>query len=356
MRHIDRVLAAFSHEAPDRVPRVAGLTPALQVKFRTRTGATNPEDYWDFEIRDAGFGESTVKTDFSRYFPRHLEHKIARVNEWGVGHIPGSMHHFTDYVHPMAEFTTLDELEAYPWPDVTATYRRSTVPDEIERWHERGYAVRGCPPMANGSVFEDAWLLRGLERLLMDFVENAQFAQALLDRITAFQVDNARFLANCGVDVLLTGDDVGTQRGMMMSPEMWRTWLKPRLARIIAAAREQKPYIHVFYHSDGDISAIVPELIEIGVDVLNPVQPECMDPAAMKKKYGKKLAFWGTIGTQTTFPFGSPAEVKRVVRERIATVGKHGGLLLAPTHVLEPEVPWENVVAFFEAIEECAKR
>ncbi len=354
MRPIDRVLAAFSHESPDRVPRVAGLTPALELTFRERTGATSPEDYWDFEIRDVGFGESRVKTDFSGYFPSHLEHKIAHVNEWGVGHVPGSTHHFTDYVHPMAEFTSPAELDEYPWPDVTAVYRRSTAPDEIEKWHERGYAVRGCPPMANGSIFENAWLLRGLERLLMDFVDNPEFASALLDRITGFQVENARFLANCEVDVLLTGDDVGTQRGMMMSPEMWRTWLKPRLAKIIAAAREQKPHIHVFYHSDGDIRAIVPELIEIGVDVLNPVQPECMDPAAMKKKFGKKLSFWGTVGTQTTFPFGSPDEVKRVIKERIATVGKSGGLLLAPTHVLEPDVPWENVVAFFEAIDECS--
>ena len=355
MRPIDRVLSAFSHEEPDRVPRVASLTPALLEKFRKRTGATNPADYWDFEIRDVGFGGSRIKTDFTRYFPRHLEHKITHVSEWGIGHVPGSMLHFTDYVHPMAAFASVKDVEEYPWPDVTAAYRRSTVPDAVENWHEKGYAVLGCPPMANGSIFENAWLLRGMEQLLVDFIENEEFAEALLDRLTEFQVENARFLANCDADVLLTGDDVGTQRGMMMSPDMWRRWLKGRLAKIIAAAREQKSHIHVFYHSDGDVRAIIPELIEIGVDILNPVQPECMDPAEMKRKYGKKLSFWGTMGTQTTMPFGNPAEVKRVVKERIATVGKGGGLLLAPTHVLEPDVPWENVVAFFEAIDECAR-
>ena len=356
MRPIDRVLAALGREEPDRVPRTAGFTPALLETFKKRTGATDPEEYWDFEVRGVGFSETRVKTDFRRYFPSALEHNIVRISEWGVGHIPGSMHHFEDYVHPMAAFTSLKELEEYPWPDVTATYRRSTLPDSVERWHEKGYAVVAWPPMANGSVFENAWLLRGLEQLLVDFVENVEFAEALLDRITAFQVENCRYLANCESDVLVTGDDVGTQRGMMMSPAMWRTWLKPRLTKIIAAAREQKPGIHVFYHSDGDIRAIIPELIEIGVDVLNPIQPECMDPAEIKRLYGKQLSFWGTMGTQTTMPFGTPTEVKRVVKERIRTVGKGGGLLLAPTHVLEPEVPWENVVAFFEAIDECAKK
>jgi uroporphyrinogen decarboxylase len=355
-RAIDVVLQAFSHEQPERVPRVAGFSPALLERFRKATGAESPEDYWDFEVRDVGFGETTAQGDFARYFPAHVEHKIARVNEWGVGHVRGSLHHFEDYVHPMAEFTSLAELEKYPWPDVTAAYRRSSVPDAIEALHKRGYAVRGCPPMANGSIFENAWLLRGLERLLVDLVQNQEFAAALLDRITGFQVQNSRYLANCEVDILLTGDDVGTQRGMMMGPDMWRKWLKPRLAKIIAAAKEQKPHMHVFYHSDGDVRAIVPDLIDIGVDVLNPVQPECMDPAEMKRRYGKKLSFWGTVGTQTTMPFSTPDDVRRVVHERIATVGLGGGLLLAPTHLLEPDVPWLNVIAFFEAIKECERK
>jgi uroporphyrinogen decarboxylase len=121
------------------------------------------------------------------------------------------------------------------------------------------------------------------------------------------------------------------------------------MARIIAAARGIKPDLHIFYHSDGDCRAIIPELIEIGVTVLNPVQPECMDPVQLKADYGNKLAFWGTIGTQTTMPFGTPDEIRALVRERIETVGKGGGLLLSPTHTLEPDVPWENVLAFVRA-------
>jgi uroporphyrinogen decarboxylase len=137
---------------------------------------------------------------------------------------------------------------------------------------------------------------------------------------------------------------------MLMSVKMWRTWLKPRLARTIAAARAIRPDVLVFYHSDGDVTAIIPDLLEIGVDILNPIQPECMDPVALKRAYGERLSFWGTIGTQSTFPFGSPEDVRREVRARISTVGVGGGLFLAPTHVIEPEVPFDNIVAFVEAV------
>ncbi len=139
---------------------------------------------------------------------------------------------------------------------------------------------------------------------------------------------------------------------MMLSPALWRAWLKPRLAAVIGAALAVRPGLIVHYHSDGYVEPIVPDLIEIGVNVLNPVQPECMDPVQLKKEYGAYLAFSGTIGTQTTMPFGTPEEVRRVVKDRVATVGCGGGLLIAPTHVLEPDVPWENVVALVEAVAE----
>ena len=130
--------------------------------------------------------------------------------------------------------------------------------------------------------------------------------------------------------------------------------LKPRVAEVISAVKSIKPDMLVYFHTDGKVEAIIPDFIEIELDILNPVQPECMDPADIKRRYGDSLAFWGTIGTQTTMPFGTPDEVRRVVKERIETVGPEG-LLLAPTHVLEPEVPWENIVAFVEAVEEYGR-
>ena len=133
---------------------------------------------------------------------------------------------------------------------------------------------------------------------------------------------------------------------------MWRTWLKPRLARVIKAAKEINPDILVLYHTDGDCRSVIPELIEVGVDILNPIQPECMDHVELKLEYGDRLSFSGTIGTQSTMPHGSVKDVKVAVQKMIRTVGQGGGLFLAPTHVLEPDVPWDNVLAFVDAVRE----
>ena len=135
-----------------------------------------------------------------------------------------------------------------------------------------------------------------------------------------------------------------------MDKELWRKWLKPRLKRGIDSAKSINPDVLCYYHSDGDISDIIEDLIEIGVDILNPIQPECMDPVAVKERYGSRVNLWGTIGTQTTMPFGTPKEVRREVRRMIEDAGRDGGLVIAPTHVLEPEVPFENIEAYVEAV------
>jgi uroporphyrinogen decarboxylase len=189
--------------------------------------------------------------------------------------------------------------------------------------------------------------------MFMDFVLNPAVPEAVLERITEDNCFHARRLAEAGVDMLRTGDDVGMQDRLMMHPDLWRKFLKPRLAREIAAAREVQPDLPVWYHSDGDISLIIDDLIEVGVTVLNPVQPECLDVVALQREYGDRLAFWGTIGTQTVMPWGTPDDVRRTVREMIELFGP--GLVIAPTHVLEPEVPWENVLALFEAVEEYGR-
>ena len=137
----------------------------------------------------------------------------------------------------------------------------------------------------------------------------------------------------------------------MISPKMWRKFLKPRMARIIAEVKAANPELLVFYHSDGNLEAVVPDLIEIGVDILNPVQPESMDIAELKRLYGDRLSFWGGIGVQTTMPFGTPEEVRASVKRLIQTASQGGGLVVAPAHVIEPDVPWENVEAFVQAVE-----
>jgi len=203
------------------------------------------------------------------------------------------------------------------------------------------------------TIFEIAWYLRGMDLFMEELIGEEEIATALLDQLTTIRIGMARRYAAAGADVLMLGDDVATQIDMMISPALWRATLKPRLAAVIRAAKEVNPDILIFYHGDGNMERIVPELIEIGVEILNPVQPECMDPVRMKELFGDQLAFWGCIGTQTTMPFSTPQEIKTTVRNLIATVGKGGGLLLAPTHTLEPDVPWENVEAFLEAVNPC---
>ena len=211
----------------------------------------------------------------------------------------------------------------------------------------------GDPPHLGGVILETAQRLRGYYNLFLDLKLHPAFADYLLDQITSMCVHNCALLARAGVDVLALGDDVGEPTRMLISPEMWRRILKPRLGRIIAAAKDEKPDLLVRYHSDGYIEPIIPDLIEIGVDVLEPVQPDVMDPGALKERYGSQLAFWGTVGKQTTWSARpAPDEIRDEVRQRIASVGRGGGLLLAPAYDVEPEVPWENTRAFLEAAQE----
>ncbi len=346
----ERVLAAMRRQPPDRVPRElswGGFTPALMDTFRQKTGATDPAEYFNFEVRPISFLDTGERPDFSPYLPSDLGGLA--VDQWGVARRRGTFFHFERMIHPLRDLRSPRELDAYPFPEPLAPGTHEHLDVAVARLHGRDLAVAGdlvC------TIFEISWYMRGLEQLLTDLVLNPDFATALLDRVTEIRKVQARRMAQAGVDILRLGDDVSSQIGMLMSPATWRAWLKPRLRAVIEAARAVNPDLLIFYHSDGDCRAIVPELIEIGVDILNPVQPECMDPAEMKRRYGDRLAFWGTVGTQTTMPFGTPAQVKAVIRERIETVGQGGGLLLAPTHILEPDVPWENVLAFFEATEE----
>jgi len=188
--------------------------------------------------------------------------------------------------------------------------------------------------------------------MLMDFLTDEEMAAACMDKMCRIQCEIARRAARCGVDMVVFGDDVGSQRSLMMSREVWRRWVKPATAATIAAAKAENPDVIAMYHSDGVIDEIIPELIEIGVEVLNPVQPECMDPVKVKELYGDRLPFLGTVGTQTVMPFGTPDRVRDTVRRMIETVGRGGGLTIAPTHMLEPEVPWENIEAFLSAVKE----
>jgi uroporphyrinogen decarboxylase len=347
----DRVLTAMRHQLTDRPPFDFswGFSPAQLDRFRARTGADDPDEFFGADTRMVRPSPSRLQTDYSGYVDLPPG---GWVDEWGVGRRPSSSPdaahaHLDGFIHPLARRTAERDASEYPLPDLDADYRYADLGARVAQVQARGLAALA---IMDCTIFEVAWYLRSMEQLLLDFADGRDFARILLDRITALRVVQARRYAEAGADVICTGDDVGTQRGMLMSVRMWRRWLRPRLAQVIAAAKSARGDVLVFYHSDGDVTAIVPDLIEIGVDILNPVQPECMDPVTLCRDFGDRLGLWGTVGTQTTFPFGTPADVRREVRARIATVGAKGGLFLAPTHMIEPEVPFENIVAFVEAV------
>jgi uroporphyrinogen decarboxylase len=252
---------------------------------------------------------------------------------------------------PLAHVRSLEDLQAYPFPDTSRPYRVDKLVRDVTAWHARGLAVGGNLPHLGGELFEAAWRLRGLENFLLDLMERPDWADYLLGQLTALARRNAEALAVAGVDVLSLDDDIGMPGTMFISPALWRRFFKPRLAAIIDAARAIKPDLRVLYHSDGYIEPIVGDLIEIGVNALNPLQPEHMDAVRIRQTHGLRLALWGTVGRQTSFSFGTPEEIRLEVRERIDTLGR-AGLILCPAYdVDEPDIPWENVAAFLDAVE-----
>lgn len=349
----ERVLTALAGKPTDRVPRLLyeeaiGYTPPIERLLRTHCAPKTPRDYFNMDITSVTFNPTLLPRDrFAEWLGTRAPEALAsgQVDEWGVWWKTGGFHHFAHPEPPLRGVQDLERLQEYPWPDLDELYRWQGVREQVAALHDRGLAVAAYA----GSVFEQSWYLRGMEDLMMDMLAAPEIAHWFFERTATLQQSAATQLARAGVDIIITGDDIAGQKGMLMKLDVWRKFLRPRLAATVRSVKLARSNTFVFYHSDGNVEAAIPDLIEIGIDILNPVQPECMDPAAVKLKYGDRLSFWGTISVQQTMPFGTPEEVRAEVRSRIRTVGKSGGLILAPAHVVGPETPWENIVAFFEA-------
>jgi uroporphyrinogen decarboxylase len=241
----------------------------------------------------------------------------------------------------------VEEIRNHPLPRIVEE-DLPELTNGVRRHHESGMAVMGSMAM---TIWEIAWYLRSMEDLMDDMMMEDERAGVLLARVTEHACRRIVTYARTGVDIVQLGDDIGMQFTPMMNPDLWRKWLKPRLARVIAAGRAVNPDLLVFYHSCGYVLPFVDDLIEVGVDILNPVQPECMDFAEVHERFGARISFWATIGTQKVLPFGTPAEVRATVERNLRICGRKGGIVIGPTHVVEPEVPWENLVAMKEACE-----
>lgn len=345
----ERLLTAMDGGAPDRVPCAVAFYPLDLEKLAPR-----------------GFQSSDwIDVDFVRFPASREERELARRGMPAEGDTRlGNPAQLATYSHwkyrpedsvvrnPLAHARTRADLERFRFPRAQRPYHVRGLARRVQRLHDQGLAAGGNLPHLGGELFEAAWRLRGLENFLLDLVRRPAWAHFLLDRLTELAVRNAETLARAGIDVLALDDDVGMPGTMMISPQTWHEFFQPRLARIIAAARAIRPEIRVLYHSDGTFDPIIEGLIAIGVNAVNPIQPEHMDAAAVRARFGGRVALWGTVGRQTTLSFGTPAEIRMEVRRRIETLGREGLILCPAYDIDEPDIPWENIAAFLEAVRE----
>ncbi len=367
----ERVIKTLNHQEPDRVPFDCPLGYQAYSRLKDQLGFKDAKEILpsgpDLSIHPSVEFLQEMQMDLiyvglggGRDDPPFEFGMDAYTDEWGIQYARLDGLYGISYEvvnHPLAQ-ATVDDLRQYPWPDPYDPQRVSDLREKCTAIYQNtDLAIVG---RFNTSIFEQAFGLRGLEQFLVDVVVNPEFACALLDKTADIAVGLLEVgMKACGkyIQVLrLAGDDMGHQSGTIFSPRTFRNIIKPRFARLYRRAKELiseiSPQAKLMAHTDGDVWSIIPDYIEMGLDVLNPVQPGVthMDHKALKETYGKKLSFHAGIDIQHLLPHGTPGEVKAEVRETMRTLGPGGGYILAPTHYLLPDVPPENVLALRDAV------
>lgn len=350
----ENLIRAARRQGFDWIPVDILLCDSQINAFKAAFGDIDYFDWFGVDFRWVTLLEHPGYQDGAELYPRENLPLDTEIDVVGVGHSKGSeaAYHMTRMHHPLHGCDSVDEILNYPLP-VFSREDNQPLFDRVRSLHQQGLAAMGFMQM---TIWETAWYIRSMPDLLMDMMLEDEKATVLLDRITDYAVRKAELYAAAGVDLLSLGDDVGMQSGPLMSVDLWELWIKPRLKSVISAARRINPDILIFYHSCGDATAFIEGLIDCGVDILNPIQPECMDFNQVHEQYGNRLSFWGTLGTQQLLPFGTPEEVRELTIDRIRTCGRQGGLIIGPTHLVEPEVPFENLVAMKNAARELYPR
>jgi uroporphyrinogen decarboxylase len=358
MKHRERVLTALQHEEPDRCPMQVSFTPEFAARLEADLklkgqGLHNPHGGGNTYELERLLDEDMLLTSVgwvNGYYQNGYQEVDFYEDEWGV--VWKTIEYDTPYGkgkytepsgHPLAEDYS---LETYVSPDPNRPELYMEAQRVLEQFKDE-YWIVGVTPT---TIFESAWALRGYEQLLMDMAMNPEGANRVLDIPYSYHKVVTQRLVSLGVDMIWLGDDVGGQGSMLMSPRMWRQYFKPRMCDLIASLRAINPQIKIAYHTDGVVYPIIPDLIEIGLDVLNPIQPMAMDPVRLKFEYGRDLCFWGSLDIQQTLPFGTPGQVKAEVLTRLKTIGRGGGLLIGPTHNVQLDTPMENFWAMIDTI------
>jgi uroporphyrinogen decarboxylase len=330
-----RMRAALLHQPVDHLPTQINYTASMGVKLAA---------YFHLPLKDlpAFLGNHLTRIDLT--FPSHLsDDGLARFDWWGAGHDTAEEGYYIR-VSPLAESKDLD---AFAWPDPN----QPSLLDDARHTVATHGADQFIVPNLGFALFERAWSLRGFEQFFMDMALDPGWAAELLDRITDIQLVLIQRFLDLGVDGGYFGDDYGAQKGLLFSPATWRSLIKPRLARLFAPFRQRG--LPVLMHSDGQIQKILPDLVEIGLTALNPVQPEVLDHDWLYQNFAGKLAFYGGVSTQTVLPNGSPDEVRAAVQACLHTLApQRTGLILAPSHRMMTDIPLANVAAMLETLHE----
>lgn len=371
----ERVLTALNHEQPDRPPIIIGTSNTTTIKMKAyqrlkeHLGLQAEDRYlYDWpELGSALLDEPVLERlhgDARGVWDRLPEEIYRRnaarpphsnyIDDWGSGAMEIEPGVWFPGVHPLAEANTIEAIEAYPWPDMNDPYRVAHVREAAQKLRtENQYAVIATPWLL--FPFERAFAMQGMDRFLYNMAVKPDFAEALLKKHAELcKTLMGHFLAELGdnVDIVKIGDDLGMQDRLMISPRMYRRLLKPIHADYIAFIKE-RTRAKVFFHTDGDVFDLIDDFIEIGVDILNPIQTaagKMANLAELKARFGKNLVLCGAVDTQRILPFGTPAEVRQEVRRVLDILSPGGGYMLASVHTIMEEVPPENILAMVDAV------
>jgi uroporphyrinogen decarboxylase len=337
MTRKDRVIKALRFEAPDMVPYHIGLTAPVRAALIEHFGCAD---------LDAALGNHLMSVSARRAAVWTEERPGYWRDEWGVlwdRTIDTDIGNPTEFVLPEPTLT------GYTWPDPRAPHRFASSAKAFEKPDDR-FSIASV----GHALFERAWIMRGMENILLDMAANPAFLHELLDAICDWNIEVMDGMLAYPFDAVWIGDDWGAQQGLIMGPRYWREFIRPRMARMYKHARDRGRY--VFIHCCGDVDEIFDDLVAMGVQVFNPFQPEVMDTFGLAARYKGRLSFWGGISTQKLLPLGTPGEVARETRNIVGRIGAGGGYIAAPAHDIQRDVPLENILAMWEVLSGKARQ